>query len=325
MVLLLIGVALSASCSTILDKETYTMKVTTNLAPAQVKVYDQVYSLPAEVEITRSNKDLNMILIGDSLNIDYTLKSRLTPKFMYFNLVGQLAAPINYIVDLTNPKRFYYGNEVHLNSEDTIRTYERPFVLKYRRFFGKEFRKNKGDVFFRIAIPALNSFVMKPTEEPIHHSTGLMGISLGFDFYYKTNLYISTSVAYVTSTAPFLFYDRDDYIESAYWSLSNNHQWNRFHFGYGLSFSHNIWKYNNGSVDIDSTSPDYVEIKKSNNALGLVFPASFQLNKYFSFGLVYRPSLYRFGSDQKFEYEHLISFEAILKLPVRRSKSITNN
>ncbi|MBW3518575.1 hypothetical protein [Flavobacterium sp. NKUCC04_CG] len=300
------------------------MKVTSNVAPAQVKVYDQVYSLPAEVEITRSSKDLSMLLIGDSLNIDYTLKSRLTPKFIYFNLVGQVAAPINYIVDLTNPKRFYYGNEVHLNSEDSIRTFERPFVLKYRRYFGKEFRKNKGDIYFRISIPALNSFVMKPSQEPIKHKTGIFGISLGFDYYYKTNQYLSTSGTYVASKIPPPFDDFEN-IKSAYWSLSNNHKWNRWNVGYGFSYSHNMWKFDNSGYDIKVDSPDHISITKTSYALGLVFPTSFQLNKFFSFGLTYRPSFYHLGSNQKVEYEHLISFEAILKLPVRISKTIKKN
>lgn len=308
------------SCATILNKKTYIMPVSSNIEPAKVKVYDQVYELPADVEVTRSNKDLNMILIADSVNIEYTIKPRLSAKFLYMNLAGELAAPINYAVDLTNHKRFYYGNKVFLNTADTLRIYEGSMAIKQRRYFGKEFRKNKGDIFFRVSIPALNSFVLKPSQEPIKDRTGIFGISLGFDYYYKTNQYVSTSGTYAASKTPPPFGDFEN-IESAYWSLSNNHKWNRWNLGYGISYSHNMWKFDNSGYDIDVDSPDHISITKTSYALGLVFPTSFQLNKLFSFGLTYRPSFYHLGSNQKVEYEHLISLEAILKLPIRQSKS----
>ena len=119
--LLMVAGLLCTSCATILKKKTYNVKVTSDLEHAQVKVADSIYMLPAKIKLERSNKELDITLISEELNIDYKVKPSPDPVFLYVNLSGTLFAPLNYAVDFTNHKRFYYGKKIHLDSKDTLR------------------------------------------------------------------------------------------------------------------------------------------------------------------------------------------------------------
>ena len=85
--------------------------------------------------------------------------------------------------------------------------------------------------------------------------------------------------------------------------------------GHGLSLAENTWDYQYHDR-FDPPPPVRDPVKRSNTALGLVFPFYYQLDDNFNLGLIYRPSFLRFGGVKSFQYEHLISIDFSWKLKV---------
>jgi hypothetical protein len=59
-------------------------------------------------------------------------------------------------------------------------------------------------------------------------------------------------------------------------------------------------------------------VKKSDDALGFVFPAYMYFRKVLGVGVIYRPSFYRPNMTDKFQYEHLISIDFVWKIRLKK-------
>lgn len=316
------GSILLCSCATILKKKTYNLNLYTNECVAKVKVNDSVYPLPATVLVKRSNKDLNLTLMLDSANVDYTVKAAPNSTFLYVNLAGVYFCPINYAIDFTNKKRFYYGKSVFLNTNDTSRVIYPAAIKAYHNYFTKKFPKIKGDIYIHLSVPYINSFYFKPHNEALKSNTGFFGFAFGVDYFYRNNQFISLYASGVTGfLAPFPvpvdYFGEHEVLYSAYMGLSNNHKLGRFSLGYGLSLSNNTWKLI-GSDSLNSSSQG--EISKTNTTLGLIFPAYYQFGKLIYAGVIYRPSFIRTSTSIAFQYEHLISLDVAVKLGMKKRR-----
>lgn len=307
---------LLTSCATILKKKTYELSISSNENKAKVKVYDSIYDLPSKVKVKRSNLDLDLTLITDSLKLDYKIKSSPNPKFLYLNLIGLQAAPLNYAIDFTNKKRFYYGKNVYLNSKDTIRIIEPPASKFYSDFFAETYPKSQNDINLVFSIPYVNGFYFKPQGYGTKTEIGFFGISVGIEYFYKPNKYFSFNTSAVTDfiapvPAPVHYDGAYDKMNSIYFSLTDNFKIKRFSLGYGLNYSINNWIY----ID-DSNIQNKMEIKRKNQSLGLSTNAYFQFGKFFFVGVIYRPTLYKLQPKTEFKYEHLISLDFAFKIPL---------
>ncbi len=299
---------LLTSCATIVHKPQYEMQIYSDLADAKALVQGNVYQLPAVVTVDRSKQDLDLTLLKDSLAIDYVVKPQLTERYKTGNLVF---IPMSYLIDLTNEKRFYYGETVFLDSQDSLRI----IGLKPPRIVPKNHR----DLYLNISLPYVNTFYLKPQGFDSKSNTGFFGLGLGVDYHYSKRMFLNANVAFATDLATpvpaSVTYDGEhELFTTGYISVSNNHLFNRFSVGYGLSFANNSWKI----FDRKDALPGQKDIKKSHNALGLVFPVYGQLGKAFHLGVVYRPTFFTPSLDKKFEYEHLISFELAWKIRLKK-------
>ncbi|MCX7552237.1 hypothetical protein [Xanthomarina sp. F2636L] len=309
---------LLTNCATILKKKTYDLSISSNEKNAKVKVYDSIYDLPNKVKVIRSNLDLDLILITDTLNIDYKIKSSPNPTFLYLNLVGMQMAPLNYAVDFTNKKRFYYGKNAYLNSKDSLRIIEPPVSKFYTDFFAETYPKNKNDINLVFSIPYVNGFYFKPQGYGTKSNTGFFGISAGIEYFYKSNKYFNFNTTASTDflapvPAPVHYDSAYDKMNSIYFSLTDNFKIKRFSIGYGLNYSINNWTY----ID-DSDIENEIEIKRKNKSIGLTADVYFQFGKSFFVGLIYRPTFYNLKPKAEFEYEHLISLDFAFKIPLRK-------
>lgn len=322
---------LLTSCSTLLSHKTYKVNVSSNAPNAKVRVYDSIYELPSKVEVERSKKELPLELITDTEILNYKIKPVLDPKFVFVNLSGFIFAPVNYAVDLTNPKRFYYRKSIFLDTNDTLRTIVPERITKgiengFKRYFSTKLSRQKGNLYTQIGLPFVNGFKFKPELEGNVNIVGMMGFTVGLDYYHTDNQFLSLRLSLVedyNNPVPITEDPGDNLnmpLSSAFVSLSNNHQFNRLSVGYGIAFARNMWEF----VYKKEYQFIIMENKKSaHNAIGLVVPVHFTVFNNFNVGAIYRPTFYTFGHSTKFQYEHLLSLEFSYKFKIRKPAKMT--
>lgn len=304
-----------SSCSTILKSKTYKVKVTSNLKNAKVKTNDSVYKLPTNIEVKRSKEDLNLILISDTLKLDYKVLASPHQTFLYWNLIG--FAPLNYVVDFTNDKRFHYGEHLYLNSKDTLRTLTPSLRKSWNNFFDQKYPRSKNDINLFISIPYVNSFNFKPHNYGTRINTGFWGISAGLEYFYASNKYIG--IKFTGATDIFVPVPASpggnikEHLSTTFIEVTDNFKFGRLNIGYGINYSSNNWRYKD---EIDSENE--IEITRKNKSFGITTNTYFQIGKSFFVGVIYRPTFYIVKPTTDFKYEHLISFDLAWKIPLRK-------
>lgn len=316
--IMLITSILFSSCATILNKKTYDLSFSSDLENANVKIYDSIYSLPNKVKVIRSDEDLSVTLFSDSLALDYKIKASPNSTFLYLNLVGMQASPINYAVDFTNKKRFYYGKKVHLDSKDTLRIIEPPIRKFWTEYFAKKYEKKQGNINLIVSIPYVNGFNFEPENYGTKVNTGFWGISAGAEYFYRNDKYLSLKVVgatdfFVPIPAAVTSGDVREDMSTIYVNFTDNFKFGRLNFGYGLNYSVNNWKYTN-----ETDRDNLIKIKRRNQSFGLTANAYYQFNKYLFVGVVYRPTFWEIKPHSEFEYEHLISLDFMVKIPLKK-------
>ncbi|MCX2743094.1 hypothetical protein OO013_04415 [Mangrovivirga sp. M17] len=195
--------------------------------------------------------------------------------------------------------------------------YSQTDTTDYKSLSKKEKRKYRidnytGKVFWNISIPYINNFSVSYPDKRIN-DTGFMGISVGFDYYYKDNSFINLTGGgivnyFVPAPIPVFAPVNYDQISSSYFSLSHNHKIKRHKLGYGVVYSMDNVKPEEEGYD------DYMP-RLTNKSLGLVGSYYYQLGRAFHLGFVYRPT---FISLDQFEssYQHSISLDIAWKIRI---------
>ncbi len=304
---------LTCSCATILNKKSYPVLISSNLDESKVKVYDSIYKLPALVDVKRSNKDLDLTLLTDSLRINYKTKASLTNTFLYLNIFGY---GVYHLIDLTNNKRFHYGKSITLNSNDTVRILE----SSYRSFWEKS-QREKGNIDFVFSIPFYSSFYFKPEDYGAKYDSGIFGLSLGIDYYYSPIKFLNFNATGVIGDGLIgECFENCEYegMSTFYFSLTDNFKVNRFYLGYGFNYSDNYWNYKKYGFYNEETEEALhsVFIEENTKSIGLLMNAYYRISKRFSVGVIYRPNIFRIKPTSEFIYEHLISLDVSFKIPV---------
>jgi hypothetical protein len=122
---------LFTSCATLLNRKTCEVTLSANPAGTKIIYNDSAYTAPITLRVMRSKKPLNVTSVYDSICKNFTIRPALNGMFLYGNLAG-LPAPVGYLIDLTNPKRFCYGKYNTLDLLDTVGVIL-PEDLKYYR------------------------------------------------------------------------------------------------------------------------------------------------------------------------------------------------
>ena len=247
----------------------------------------------------------------DSITKTVEVKNGFSSAFWLGNLFSG-AGIIGYGVDLTNSKRFTYPNKIYINTTDSL--------TKYHTFDPND--DNKGELYLHLSLPHFNFFHLAPEGEKNTNGASFWGLTAGLDYYHRKNQFINLGGTYAVGLAFPIPAAIDlsgeyEFMSSWYVSLSNNHKFERFKVGYGLSFGKYFWDFK--YFDWGNPEPPTREpVSKSHYALGLVFPAYYQLGKHFNFGVVYRPTFYRPTLTNKFVYEHLISIDFVWKIRIKK-------
>ena len=153
----------------------------------------------------------------------------------------------------------------------------------------------------RLSLPFINHFLLKPDlEEKNISSFGFIGYAIGLDYYHKSNQYLSLLAAGLITDCCF---DDLPNIFSNFMGLTNNHRFNIFAFGYGLSYSMNSW-----------TAGMFSNKNYSANSLGLMFSSYYISENSFTVGIIYRPSFIRLNATPTVKYEHLITIDFAFRI-----------
>ena len=260
-------------------------------------------------------------MIKDSVSHDFTIRSSPNSAFFYGNLLWFTASPVAYLVDFTNKKRFYYGKNVFLNFFDSSHVYQPMIMRGYNSYFSKRFSTQRHQLNFVVSVPYVNSFYFKPQNETVKLSTGFFGLSLGLEYFYRDNKYLSISANGVVDYSfpiplpveQFGKYEVES-LNSIYLSVSNNYKFNRFSFGYGINLSKNIYN-NNYSYDTIGFPS-----RKASYSLGVTLNTYHQISKHLYVGIIYRPTFLRISPTTELVYEHLFSIDFAWKIKIGRKR-----
>jgi hypothetical protein len=302
------------SCATITLRKTYDVRFSSDLMKAKISINDSIYDLPATVRVKRSKDSLHFKLLTITSTLDYSIKSRVNPRFVFGNLFGGYFCPIGYLVDLTNQKRFYYGHTIHIDSRDSIHKLQPLFLSRLvnaKRYFLKKFPTEKGHLDLSVSHPFINNFYLQPTGEIKKYRTGFWGFSVGLDYYYSAFHFLNVRASTAASLSVPIASGIDDQegAGSSFLSLTSNHSIGRLSFGYGIHYSKNYWW-----TDYEDVLPN----RKSSNSLGVAFNLYHKFTRNFFVGLIYNPTVLKLDPVKKYEYEHLISFDIGYKIRLRR-------
>ena len=310
--ILTISILLS-SCASLLNSKQTRLKIISNEPVGIIINKDTINHLLAEKEISvsRSKEPLKLTIFNDSIKKTVSVESK--NSFAYWlNLYPNLHLWTGFLIDKNKAKRYAYSKRIYIDVYDTI-----------PRYFTYYPWSRKGNIDLHFSLPHINSFLLNPENENNKKvNTGFWGLTLGLDYYHSRNQFINLSASgvsdfFVPFPAAVDISGEYELMSSSYISLSNNHRYKRFLFGYGISYSKNTWDFRYYDR-FDPPPPTREPVKKSHIALGLIFPAYFQMGEHFNIGLVYRPSFYRPNMTDKFKYEHLESIDFAWKIPLMK-------
>ncbi len=311
---ILLLLILLSSCASISLHETYKLEVKSDKV-SKIKYQDSTYILPAEIEVYRSKQPLKLVYITDSVKRKIEVKRILHPNFIYGNI---LFYGYGYPIDLLNPKRFYYGKTLIINPKDSVKVIREPLFDSPKQIgknianhLTKEYPTKKGKFDFTFSIPIASNFEMQPSNEGIKKSVGF-GISVGTDYYYKKNKYLSLNLSgFADSFTPdggaVDNTEDSEKLYSSNISLTDNFKIKRFSLGYGINFSKNSWDYEKHEKFETFTKSIYKT--KVNYNLGFIFTSYYQLFKCFYVGLNYRPTILQTYPTNVFKYNHVFGLD----------------
>lgn len=313
---LLLLVLLLTSCATVLNKDLRSVYFYSQKNVETIKVKDSIYELPVQLNLPRAKEDLKVVMMTDSTDLNYTIKSQLDNKFIALNLTGLIFAPVNYAVDLTNHRRFEYPRIVYLDPmmADGMPLIEEQMPKRINKYMGYKPNTKKGEIYFYGTFTPYSYMSLDiPDVDDRQEGIGSGLGEIGFSYYYSNTSYLSVGAGLNTTIRilPIL----NDFILYAYTiKLANFHQINRLNVGYGV-----FWARNQRSEDVEVIGhgdKDYVKIN-SHNTVGLVAAANVEVLKNFHIGLSYKPSLYRVSAPKGHVNNHLLSLELTYKLRLR--------
>lgn len=322
--ILLALIFITNSCATLLYRKTYPLPINLESPKSTFQYNGKTYHSGTAVEVKRSKQDILITEINDTLRKVYIIRPSLNPMFLFGNLCLFTLSPAGYLVDLTNSKKYYYGEEIYLDIHDTISIIHTPLYLITHKYLNKEYENRENQLNIILSVPYVNSFYLRPPSETGKYNTGFWGLSAGIEFYTTpTTSYMLSALAATDYMIPIpVGVEKFGEYETLYTlHASGTYQMKhkRFNTGIGLSLASNIWSLNyRGEPD---TAVVYrTPVTKRNQSIGFHFNIDHQLNEHFFVGIMYRPTFYQFSPQTKFNYEHFISLNFQLKMSISSGK-----
>lgn len=321
------------SCATLFNKNEKKIKVSTDISNAKMKYNDSIFILPTQIYVERKKENLELELITDSINSIIEIPYGLDQKYKYGNLIFTLFAPVGYIVDYTNNKKFTYPNKIDLslNNEKYLKSLQNKIKKQVKKDSIREIRldRKQENLFLNVIIPSFHNFNVAGYKDYPFKNGGALGIGAGLDYYYKDDKFLNLEFSLKTNYYDLLISSItiEDSFQIYNFSLTDNYRIKRFEFGYGLNVSYSHLHYNTNEFTDqyfvgDGTQIPINVIKKINykgkqTHFGISTRAAYQISGIFNVGLFFKPSFFRInetGSNGKFEYIYGLDLRFKLKL-----------
>ena len=333
--ILLFGGVLLTSCATVLNKRTYDFDIHYGQKNTKIRYKDSVYTQPFSLRVRRSKNPLVFTAFNDSIERRYEIRPNLNPMFVWGNLGWVFSypmIPVVYGIDLTNPKRFHYGDHLMVRLNDTSAVIVKPTVSgsflkapaseRIRRYFSTQYTK-QGDTYLFISMP----FTLQSASFPgvgRRTSAGPLGISTGAEHYYKDRRsYGITAGASISSPdgVEDMFFEKfGSYtrkrLSSVFIDLYHKHTINRFSFAYGINYTLFHWQYY--IFDYDVQPNIYISQIVTSHNFGAMLSGYFHIKPFFQVGIVYRPTFLRMSPDTKGIYQHTLSFDMAFRFNAKK-------
>ena len=181
----------------------------------------------------------------------------------------------------------------------------------------KNYSVNSGQINLLLSLTIANNFYLHPKNEKIKSNSGLFGICIGIEYFYNSKKSICLIANSTTDLIEFDIIGQYELMTSSSICISDNFKFSRIFIGYGINYSKNTWDLRY-SYSLDTPPPTREPIKKTSYSIGFMINCYYQLSKYFYTGLTYQPHLYKINPVTKFQYEHLIRFDVLFKLKLKK-------
>ena len=326
-VLLFVSVGLFSSCATIFHGPTTSVAVRTS-APADIVANgDTLRTTPRFAQSQRNARDLSyrheavLVVPRDGSRrllvevIGDTTRQRLQIAPVFNNTVwlNVFNYGIGILVDASGNRAYTYPSQyVNLGRENQ------------NALFGGTYTRGKW--YITAGLPYINFYSIYAGKIGRQtNQAGFVGISLGADYHYADRHSLSIDANAITSIfipfpAAIDLFGPHEFQHRLNVSLYDNYHLRRFSFGYGVNASRNIWQYRYYDLWLDEDEPvppyGYDDMHDSHWAAGPIVNAYWKTTHLLKVGVVYRPSLYRFGTAGGWRYGHSISIDFRLHIPV---------
>jgi len=339
---------LLTSCATIFNSDKTTVFLYTEKPAMIYHQFDTVATHEsngfnaAALVLPRSRESVYLVIESDSLSKKVILPSKTSKTYA----LDYIYFP-SLIIDYNSSRRYTYQSPVifngNLEKEGEI-TEELTADMKLRKRMLQGIRTSRFDtkkraLYFNISLPIVypTLSIYSPEHTSRKNKGSILGFGGGIDYYYKKNKFFN-----LTGNLHFAGdigcggdrYSDDERIGSCNIHLSHNHRFERFSFGYGLSYTINHWhkdeyiwdRYMNingketniyGYKDKDKSLPSSMKCEKWNySGMGAVLNSHFYFTPNFYAGIIYKPTFVRLKADSgsPFFYEHQITFDLAFKI-----------
>lgn len=294
------------SCASILNGPTTQLTVTSD-RPVQLQVDGVNHEVlgKTKIKVKRQNEVLTLHASNDRVNREIKLKP--INSFNYYANV--LTYGLGFIWD-NGPKRYTYPRKLYMDLHSP-----EPLIASYRP-------TSKNQTNLVITLPWINSFHLKPANEPTKDNTGFWGLSLGVDKIYKPHKFLNLTAGLVSDffvPVPAAVDISGEYelMSSAYFSLTDNLILNRWSLGYGISYSWNTWDFRYYD-QFGPPPPTRDPVTKGSQSVGLSVSSYYRCSQSFYVGVVYRPMLLVVNPELNWKYEYVVSFDLAWRIRLNK-------
>lgn len=310
-----------SSCATLANKTTTLVNIEVDTDSVKVCVNNDTthwHNTPVTIKTLRQEKELQITAKKQNDTKQYFISSRLSPSFIYGNIFsGGVAA---YMIDLTNPKRFYYPSNITL--------YYNSAKYKATNSYTTNSGPEKNLINLKFSIPEGNHFFLNKGSA-YGRRFGFLGISGGAEYYFSDKYCVSFDVGgmldfMIPIPVPVDYWGGHESVVAEYGDIQIGRDFNRFHFDGGFQFHQTTYR-QWGNIEHDPSLPDYDPFTLTkyvirNNA-GLAFSSYYRINNTFQLGLNYYPSYVNwYRKDIDLHYSHILFFELSFKFEAFRPK-----
>lgn len=318
-ILAIIALLLS-SCASIITprKQKIYIEATTDSTMVCVNFdTSQVYYLPAIIEVERSARDLQYVVIKDTIQRKITLETRVSGRFW----LGNLCLPIiSHVIDLgaAKGKLYNYPRKVAVDLNDSTLLYPYSAVNRYCV-------PQKGVIRLLFGTP-LGSYLFIPKGDNQVSQFGFNGFNLGFEYFTSKNRLFGLTIGR-SATSDGIFGPRSTsspVFTSDYYSFMYGYEWKKIKCKIGAQYS-NIQRLEEYSQETVFSTMFMLSTKAatSTQSFGIASSVSLRIGKATFLGVNYYPSIMTISEgSSKLEYSNTLFFDLTFSPEISRpSKS----